>query len=142
MKASIERFSLDALSVGNRHLDEQELHRWAHDRIKGLADTIDGRRDEKMRQVLACYVEEVVVKPSNKTGYMALNPATFALPENEHDRSDERSCADELAGVGFERTTLGLSGHAADRNRCQNASRIQKRTSPRASGPGPAFRVA
>ena len=73
----------------------------------GLADAMDGCRDEKVRQALASYVERITVSPSSKSGVMALNPAAFDLYE-ENDRRKGRSWVNMVAGAGFEPATFGL----------------------------------
>jgi len=49
------------------------LRPWARERIAGLADATNSRRDAKVRDVLAAYVERIVVTPSTKSGVMAVN---------------------------------------------------------------------
>lgn len=84
-----------AATTSSRSLDEKAIRRWATEQISGLADAIDGRRDEKVRRVIAAYVEEVVIYPSKKTGYLAVN-ANLWPALNDNDRSFERSRASAI----------------------------------------------
>ncbi len=70
-----------------------------------------GRRDEKVRQVIACYVEEIRICPEDKTGELLLNAAAFPSlesPPKENDRPEGRSRVAMVAGGGFEPPTFGL----------------------------------
>lgn len=58
-------------------MDEKALRRFATERIGMLAEIISGRRDEKARQVIASYVDEIIIEPETKTGYMAVNAGLF-----------------------------------------------------------------
>lgn len=60
-------------------LDEAALRRWAKARIDGLADAMAGRRNEKVRQVVASFVEAIVIDPATKTGVLRLAPGVAGL---------------------------------------------------------------
>lgn len=105
-KENLER-ELDTASRSSRRFDEREVRQWAEDRIAGLADAMEGRRDEKVRQVLASYVEQITISPADKSGVMALAPAAFDLYE-ENDRREGRSWVNMVAGTGFEPATFGI----------------------------------
>jgi site-specific DNA recombinase len=100
---------LAAAQACGAHLDEAALREWARQRIVGLADAMNGRRDQKVREVLASYVERIVVTPSSKTGIMAVNagacggPATDdACGRKKNDRPEGRSWVNVVAGAGFD----------------------------------------
>ena len=59
-KEQLQRELRAAMTVG-RQFDESALRRWATERITGLADAIDGRRNERVRRVLTSYVDEIIV---------------------------------------------------------------------------------
>ncbi|MBM4017154.1 MAG: hypothetical protein FJ288_02315 [Planctomycetes bacterium] len=99
--------ALRQANASNPQFDEGALRRWAVERIQGLADALDGRRDEKMRQVVAAYVDRIVATPSTKTGYLALTPAAYGLYK-QNDRPEGRSWVNVVAGAGFEPATFGL----------------------------------
>ena len=58
--------------------DEKTLRRFAAERIGLLHEMMAGRRDEKARQVVASFIDEIVIEPETKTGYMAINAGFFA----------------------------------------------------------------
>lgn len=65
--------------------DKAALRRWARERISRLKEMALGRRDEKARQALASFVDEVVIDPATKTGYLTLNagvPAAARIPSD------------------------------------------------------------
>ncbi len=74
--------------------DEKALRRFATERIGLLHELMAGRRDEKARQVLASFVDEIVIEPETKTGYMAINAGFFA--------DGGPGGIDDQAGVGSE----------------------------------------
>ncbi len=113
-KEGLERELEMALSLDARP-EEAALRRWARERIEGLADAMNGRRDAKVRDVLACYVERIVVTPSTKSGVLAVNTGACGKPttsnpcgRKKNDRPRERSCVKVIAGAGFEPATSGL----------------------------------
>ncbi|HED54975.1 MAG TPA: hypothetical protein ENJ00_12365 [Phycisphaerales bacterium] len=109
-KEQLQR-ELRAANAASRPFDEAALRRWATERISGLAEAIEGRRNERVRRVLTSYIDEIVIWPSTKTGLLRVNafavgPAGF---QNDTDRpARDRSCVDEVAGTGFEPVTSGL----------------------------------
>lgn len=68
--------------AASAHMDEPALRRWARERLGLLADMAGGRRDEKARQALASYVDELVIDPGAKTGYLVVNANVAALGGN------------------------------------------------------------
>ena len=62
---------------------------------------------EKVRQIMQCYIESIKIWPSKKTGEMILNSEANGLYKQK-DRPEGRSCANVIAGAGFEPTTSGL----------------------------------
>ena len=113
-KENLEHEMAKARASGARP-DEAALRQWAQERIAGLADAMNGRRDAKVRDVLACYVERIVVRPSTKSGVMAVNAGAWGEPtasdpcgRKKNDRPKERSCVSVVAGAGFEPATFGL----------------------------------
>jgi hypothetical protein len=77
-------------------LDEKALRKWANERVGGLAAAMKGQRDEKVRQVIASYIEEIIIYPSTKTGHVTFK-TTATKPQNERDRPLEgRSRAYEV----------------------------------------------
>ena len=70
---------------------------------------MNGRRDAKVREVLACYVERIVVTPSTKSSILAINATAYGTGGyKKNDHSKERSCVKLVAGAGFEPATFGL----------------------------------
>jgi len=77
-------------------LDELAIRRWPTERIAGLADAIDGRRNERIRRVLTFYADEIVIWYSTKTGLLRVNAFAAGL-QNDTDRpARDRSCVDEV----------------------------------------------
>jgi site-specific DNA recombinase len=96
---------LRAVRLGNEAQGEDELRRWAEECIRGLAAAVDGRRDEKTREIIACYVDEIRINPVDKTGEMVLNAEAFPLldvAEKENGCPEGQPCAKLVAGAGFE----------------------------------------
>jgi hypothetical protein len=96
---SIEHDLEKARSSGTRP-DEAALREWAYQRIAGLADMMNGRRDAKVRDVLVSYVERIVVTPSTKSGIRVVNAESCdTCRYKKNDRPEERSCAKLVAGA-------------------------------------------
>jgi hypothetical protein len=78
---------------------------------------VRGREDQRARLVIASYVDEILIYPETKTGEMRLDRQAAAMLEptttsaKENDRPNGRSCADQIAGAGFEPATFGLCEH-------------------------------
>ena len=109
-KEQLQR-ELRAANAASRPFDEAALRRWATERISGLAEAIEGQRNERVRRVLTSYIDEIVIWPSTKTGLLRVNANAVGLvaPQNDTDRpAGDRSCVDEVAGAGFEPATSGL----------------------------------
>ena len=107
-KEQLEREIAAAQASGSRP-NEAALRQWAHQRITGLADAMNGRRDQEVRNVLASCVERIVVTPSTKSGIVAINPRAYdTCGYKENDRPEGRSYVDMVAGAGFEPATFGL----------------------------------
>lgn len=120
--------SLRATKAKAADLDEAALRQWAKARIDGLADAMAGRRSEKVRQVIASFVEEIVIDPATKTGVLRLAPGVGGLGgraggdgapvaddasprpgQKQRDRPlSGRSRVVEVAGTGLEPATSGL----------------------------------
>ena len=101
---------LAAAKLAGHGRDEGEIRRWAERQLAGLADALDGRRDDETRRVLGSYVDRITLWPSTKRGEMELSDDLwpFLCPEKQHDRPEGRSCGNQIAGVGLEPTTSGL----------------------------------
>jgi DNA invertase Pin-like site-specific DNA recombinase len=84
--------------------DPAELRRWAKSQLTGLRAAMDGVRDDATREVIATYVNKIVVWPSKKRGEMWLNPNAKPLWK-DHDRPDGRSWFNEVGAAGFEPAT-------------------------------------
>ena len=98
-KESLERELAAGGAPGGR-VDEAALRQWALERIGGLADAMNGRRDETVRNVLASYVGAIKVTPSTKSGVMLINAEARHLPK-QNDRPEGRSWVNVVAGAGF-----------------------------------------
>ena len=103
-KEHLER-ELDAARAPVGRVDEAALRQWALGRIGGLADAMDGRRDETVRNVLASYVEAIEVTPSSKSGVMLVNAEARQLWKR-NDRPEGRSWVNVVAGAGFDTDSL------------------------------------
>ena len=57
------------------------LRRWARAKLTGLQAAMDGVRTDATREVIAAYVNKIVVWPSQKRGEMHLNPGVQAPME-------------------------------------------------------------
>ena len=69
---------------------------------------MEGRRDEKVRQVLASCVDQITISPADKSGVVALAPAAVCLYE-EDDRRKGRSWVNVVAGVTPPRSLYQMS---------------------------------
>ena len=96
-KEHLER-EFDAARAPGGRVDEAALRQWALERIGGLADAMNGRRDETVRNVLASYVEAIEVKPSSKSGVMLVNADARQLWKR-NDRPEGRSWVNVVAGA-------------------------------------------
>ncbi len=105
---------LRSARLDERRLDADHLRRWVYRQIESLAAIIDGRRDPQLRRTMASYIDEIRIFPETKTGELILNSNIWGLigtgdeAPNEKDRPVGRSCADTIAGAGFEPATSGL----------------------------------
>ena len=109
---------LAAAKLAAHGQDEGEIRRWAQRQLAGLADALDGQRDDETRRVLASYVDRITLWPSKKRGEMTLADDLwpFLSPEKQHDRPPKRrSRGNRLAGAGFEPATSGLWARRATR---------------------------
>jgi len=102
-KAHLEQ-ELAAAKLAGPSRDERTIRQWAKRQLAGLADALNGRRDDEARRVLGSYVERITLWPSTKRGEMALHPDCWALwrsldPRKLHDRPARRSCGNEVAGA-------------------------------------------
>jgi hypothetical protein len=102
---------LAAARLAGPSRDERTIRQWAKRQLAGLADALNGRRDDEARRVLGSYVERITVWPSTKRGDMALHPDCWALWRAEaagkqHDRPKKRSGGNEVAGAGLEPATF------------------------------------
>ncbi len=89
---------LAAARLAGPSRDERTIRQWAKRQLAGLADALNGRRDDEARRVLGSYVERITVWPSTKRGEMALHPDCWALWK-QHDRPERRSCGNQVAGT-------------------------------------------
>ncbi len=95
---------LAAARLAGPSRDERVIRQWAKRQLAGLADALNGRRDDEARRVLGSYVERITLWPSTKRGEMALHPGCWSLwramdPGKQHDRPARRSCGNEVAGA-------------------------------------------
>lgn len=99
-----------AAKLAGHGRSEQDIRGWAERQLAGLADALDGRRDDENRRVLGSYVDRITLWPSTKRGEMELSDdlCPFLCPEKQHDRPEGRSCGNQIAGGGFEPPTSGL----------------------------------
>lgn len=79
--------------------DPAELRRWARSQLTGLRAAMDGVRTDATREVIATYVNKIVVWPSQKRGEMHLNPASRPLWK-DHDRPYGRSWSNAIGARG------------------------------------------
>ena len=79
--------------------DPAELRHWARSQLTGLRAAMDGVRTDATREVIATYVNKIVVWPSRKRGEMHLNPASRPLWK-DHDRPDGRSWSNAIGATG------------------------------------------
>jgi len=75
-----------------------ELRRWARTQLTTLHTAMDGERNDATREVIATYVNKIVVWPSQKRGEMHLNPAAKPLWKC-HDRPDGRSWVNRIGAT-------------------------------------------
>ena len=62
---------------------------------------MNGRRDQKVREVLASHIERIVITPSTKSGILAVSAAAYdACTHKGNDRSKGQSCVDMVTGAG------------------------------------------
>lgn len=60
-------------------MEQNALRKWPREQLGLLAAMSGGWRDEKVRQALASYVDELVIEPETKTGYLVLNARASGL---------------------------------------------------------------
>ncbi len=94
---------LAAARLAGPSRDERTIRQWAKRRLAGLAEALNGRRDDEARRVLGSYVDRITLWPSTKRGEMALHPDCWALwramaPGKQPDRPERRSCGNEVEG--------------------------------------------
>ena len=102
-KESLEEELRMAKRVTASH-DIGDLRKWAHAQLAGLRAAMDGERNDRTREVIATYVDRIVVWPSQKRGEMVLNAAAKPLWK-DHGRSEERSWSNAIGATGFEPAT-------------------------------------
>ena len=71
---------------------------------QGPAGAMEGVRNDATREVIAAYVDRIVVWASQKRGEMHLNAGSHPLWK-DHGRSRERSWSSEVGATGFEPAT-------------------------------------
>ena len=81
-----------------------ELREWARSQLTGLRAAMDGVRTDATREVIATYVNKIVVWPSQKRGEMHLNPAARPLWK-DHGRPCGRSWSNAIGATGLEPAT-------------------------------------
>ena len=115
---------LRAARQSDGKLDAQALRQWARTQLAGLQAAMNGTRSDQTRNVIATYVDRIVVWPSEKRGGMRLNPSAYALwkrdrdgdsrPNREpivhasrrrQDRPTRRSWVNTIGATGFEPAT-------------------------------------
>ncbi|MCD4699430.1 MAG: zinc ribbon domain-containing protein [Phycisphaerae bacterium] len=84
--------------------DPAEMRRWAKLQLTGLRAAMDGVRNDATREIIATYVDKIVVWPSRKCGEMHLNAASKPLWK-DHGRPFGRSWSNKIGATGFEPAT-------------------------------------
>ena len=84
--------------------DEKALRKWAREKLAGLRDAQDGRRDDWTRDALGAFVEQITVWPSKRRGEVKLTPFAVGLWKRS-DRPERRSCGYRIGAKGFEPST-------------------------------------
>jgi len=88
--------------------DPAEMRRWARGQLTGLRAAMNGVRTDATREVIATYVNKIVVWPSKKFGEMHLNAASQPLWK-DHGRPFGRSWSNLIA-VPFVTWNASLRG--------------------------------
>ncbi|MCC6230515.1 MAG: recombinase family protein [Phycisphaerales bacterium] len=85
-------------------VDEASLRRWATERVTLLSEICRGRRDERARQVIASYVDRIVVDPRDRTGILVFaGPTGGGVPgQKHHDPPRGGSQVAPIAGARVE----------------------------------------
>ena len=98
---------LAAANLAGHGRVEGEIRRWAERQLAGLADALDGRRDDETRRVLGSHVDRITLWPSTKRGEMDLAEDLWPFlspengPEKQHDRPEGRSWVNMAAGARY-----------------------------------------
>lgn len=98
-------------------LDEKALRTWAADRIRTFAEILGGRRDERARNAIASYVDEIVIDPATKTGYLVINAGAF--PSSDEPTANDRP----TSNVGHPQVTRDI--HDGDAKSAPNEPKDQ-----------------
>ena len=100
--------SLERALRGNAHArngwDQSALRKWARAQLAGLHEVMAGTRNDRTREVIATYVDRIIVWPSQKRGEMLLNPGAGPLWKR-NDRPEGRSRVTQIGATGFEPAT-------------------------------------
>jgi site-specific DNA recombinase len=129
---------LRAMNLEQSAVKPESLRQWARKKMHLLSRATAGKRDEMTRQMIAAFVEKIVIYPKTRTGEVILNsdtaslfnpsrlaqlieesnrlkgtPATVAqsnsyAQKKNHGPDDSESWFNEIAGTGFEPVTSGL----------------------------------
>jgi site-specific DNA recombinase len=84
--------------------DIASMREWAKTQLAGLRDAMNGVRNDYTRNVIASYVERIVVWPSQKRGQMLLNLRSAPLWKG-NDRPEGRSWFNLVGARGLEPPT-------------------------------------
>ncbi len=107
----LQRSLLSAQSA-QQELDEPALRRWAQTRFELLDAALNGTRDDQTRQVMASYIDEIVIHPADKTGTLVVNGEWCADSAGRKKGTTlsqrEQGRMVGIAGAGFEPATSGL----------------------------------
>ncbi len=108
-KSSLEEELRMAKRTRSSH-NPSELRQWAKAKLTGLQAAMDGVRNDLTREVIAVYVDCIVVWPSKKRGEMWLNPNAKPLWK-DHNRPFGRSWSNDIGARGFEPPTSASRTH-------------------------------
>lgn len=90
--------------------DEKALRKWASERLQIFSEILAGRRDDKARNAIASYVDEIVIDPKTKTGRLVINAGAAGLLDDVQDA--EKTAKTALSHPG--KTTQGSPKNAND----------------------------
>ncbi len=115
---------LQAAQRERTHPDAMSLRTWAQAQFTDLQAAMAGTRNDRTRDVVATYIDRIIIWPSQKRGELRLNPFSYALwqrdsencpkrdgairlesPYKRPHRQDRRSWVNAIGATGFEPAT-------------------------------------